>query len=89
MANVLTAYSKYDHQIGYVQGMNFIVGALIFHCSEEIAFWIFVSMIEDYEIRDIYLPGLPGLYKHTQIIDMLIFQNLREIYTHLVIFLIF
>ncbi len=58
MERVLTAYAKYDAQIGYVQGMNFIVGALLYHCSEEIAFWIFVSLIEDYEIRDIYLPGL-------------------------------
>ena len=57
MERVLVAYSKYDTQIGYVQGMNFIVGALLFHCSEEIAFWLFVSLIEEHEIRDVYLPG--------------------------------
>ncbi len=59
MERVLSAYAKYDAQIGYVQGMNFVVGALLYHCSEEIAFWLFVSLIEDYEIRDIYLPGTP------------------------------
>ncbi len=87
------AYAKYDAQAGYVQGMNFIVGALLYHASEEIAFWLFVSLLEDYELREVYIPGtlasnslgLPGLYKHTQIIDMLILQNCRELYQHLVL----
>jgi len=48
--------------------MNFIVGALLLHASEDIAFWLFVSLIEDYEMRDIYQPKLPGLYKHSQIL---------------------
>jgi len=34
--------------------MNFIVGALLYHCNEEIAFWIFVSLIENLELRDVY-----------------------------------
>lgn len=45
--------------------MNFIVGALLMHCSEDIAFWLFVALIEDFEMRDIYQPKLPGLYKHS------------------------
>lgn len=84
LERVLTTFIKYDTKIGYVQGMNFIVGALLYHCPEEIAFWLFVSLIEDHEMRDIYLPGLPGLYKHTQIIDMLIFENLHKVYVHFV-----
>jgi hypothetical protein len=61
----LVAFSKYDQSIGYVQGMNFIVGSFLLHCSEEIAFWLFISLIEDYEMRDIYQTRLPGLYKHS------------------------
>lgn len=57
MERVLFTYSKYDPQVGYVQGMNFIVGALLYHCSEEIAFWIFVSLVEDYDMREIYMPS--------------------------------
>lgn len=45
--------------------MNFIVGSLLFHTSEVMAFWLFVSLLEDCELRDIYLPKLPGLYKHS------------------------
>ena len=48
LQNVLLAYSRYDSTIGYVQGMNHIVYALMIHCSEEVCFWLFVSLIEDY-----------------------------------------
>lgn len=82
---MLLAFTKYDSTVGYVQGMNFVVAALLLHCAEEIAFWLFVSIIEDYEMRDIYRPRLPGLYKHTQIINMLMFTNVRQIYQHFVI----
>jgi hypothetical protein len=64
LENVLVTYAKYDTQVGYIQGINFIVAVLLYHSSEEIAFWLFVSLMEDYEMREIYLPGLPGLYKH-------------------------
>ena len=84
MENVLIAYSKYDNQIGYVQGMNFVVAALLYHCSEDITFWLFVSLLEDFEIRDVYLAGLPGLYKRTYIIDELIRLNFEELSNHLV-----
>lgn len=85
MENVLLAYAKYDTQVGYVQGMNFVVAALLYHCSEEVAFWLFVTLLEDYEIRDVYLAGLPGLYRHTHIIGSLLQRNFRELTEHLVI----
>ena len=44
--------------------MNFIMGALLWHANEVDAFWLFVSLVEKYELRDLYLPGLPGLSKH-------------------------
>jgi len=62
--------------------MNFVVASLLYHAEEPVAFWLYVSLIEDCEIRDIYLPGLPGLYKHTQIIEILIQENLPEIFYH-------
>ncbi len=36
----------------------------LWHATEVDAFWIFVRMMEDYELRDNYLPKLPGLDKH-------------------------
>ena len=62
--------------------MNFIVGSLLMHCSEEVAFWLFVALIEDYEMRDIYMPGLPGLYKHIAIMEYLMERFLPTLYQH-------
>ena len=80
---MLQAFSKYDAKIGYVQGMNFIVGALLWHCSEEVAFWLFVSLIEDYEMRDIYMEGLPGHIKHSTLITRLMETHLPDLFSHL------
>lgn len=62
--------------------MNFIVGSMLYHCNEEIAFWMFVSLIEEFEIRDIFEPNLPGLYKHCFVIDKLQQVHLRDLHTH-------
>jgi hypothetical protein len=52
--------------------MNFIVGALLYHANEVMSFWLFVSLIEDCELRDVYMTGLPGLFKHSHIISNLV-----------------
>ena len=62
--------------------MNFIVASLLYHCDEEIAFWIFVSLIEEYELRDIYEHQLPGLYKHCYVIKNLLKERQPELYDH-------
>lgn len=71
--------------IGYVQGMNFIVGSILYHANEEIAFWIFVTLIEEFELHDIYEEHLPGLYKHCHVIENLLDVNLKELHKHFVI----
>lgn len=77
--------------------MNFLAGSLLYHAEEYLAFWILVTIFETLEMRDIFLPGivfsykpfiycvgLPGLSKHCQIIDMLIFNYLPKVYSKLV-----
>lgn len=84
LKRVLMAFASYDSQVDYVQGMNFIVAALLLHCSEVIAFWLFVSLIEDCDLRDIYMPSLPGLFKHSQILELLIQQHIPRLQKHFV-----
>ena len=69
--------------------MNFIVGSLLYHCNEEIAFWMFVTLIEEFELRDIFEPLLPGLYKHCFVIEKLIEANIVELHKHFVIYFLF
>jgi hypothetical protein len=82
LRRVLSVYCKYDPNLGYVQGMNYIVGALLWHCSEVDAFWIFVGLMERHELRDVYLPKFPGLSKHCQIIHLLMIERLPSLHAH-------
>lgn len=43
LRRVLKAYSLYDREIGYCQGMNFIAGMFLTLLSEEEAFWLLVG----------------------------------------------
>jgi hypothetical protein len=59
---VLKMYSLYDDDsCGYVQGMNFTAGMMVFHASPSIAFCLFVKLLDDYSIRENYTHGMPGL----------------------------
>ncbi len=80
MLNVLKAYSNYDKQIRYVQGMNFIVGFFLYHCDQYVAFWLFVALIEEYGLRDIFLDGLPGLSEHSAILTKIMKSKYKEEY---------
>ena len=84
LRRVLTAFSNYERQVKYVQGMNYIVAQLLLHCAETFAFWLFVALIEDCEMRDIYEPELSGLFKHSLMIEVLIHANLPQLYSRLI-----
>ena len=83
LRRVLIAFSNYERQVNYVQGMNFIVAQILLHCSETFAFWLFVALIEDCELRDIYEPELSGLFKHSYMIEVLIKANLPDLHERL------
>ena len=58
--NILTVVSFIRPEIGYCQGMNFIVGALInFINNEETCFWIFLHFIDNIGLKDLYLQNMP------------------------------
>lgn len=59
--------------------MNFIVAQLLLHCSETFAFWLFVSLIKQCDMGDIYDGQLSGLFKHSMVIELLIEANLPEL----------
>lgn len=52
------------------------------HCSSTLTFWLFVELIEACELRDIYQVGLPGLHKHSHIIEMLVRLHLPDLAEH-------
>ena len=58
LENVLIAFAKYNERVGYVQGMNFLAKTFLHHGSEVIAFWLIVILIEQYEMKEIYISGI-------------------------------
>ncbi|XP_010549945.1 PREDICTED: EVI5-like protein isoform X2 [Tarenaya hassleriana] len=60
--NVLKAYSVYDRDVGYVQGMGFLAGLLLLYMSEEDAFWLLVALLKGAvhaPMEGLYQAGLP------------------------------
>ena len=72
LKNVLRAFSNYDNSIKYFQGMNFIVGFFLYHCDEYIAFWLFVSLIEEYDLRSLFMDQFPGLKLHVKRVELIL-----------------
>ena len=72
LENVLKAFSNYDNTIKYCQGMNFIVGFFLFHCEEYITFWLFVSLIEEYNLRYVFMENFPGLKIHVKRLETIL-----------------
>ena len=60
--------------------MNFIVGSLLFHCDEYIAFWLFVELLENFELRNSYAEGFPDLHRHSENIKILLQKKNKAIY---------
>ena len=46
LKRVLLAFSFYDHSVGYMQGMNYIMASIMYHCNEEVSFWIFIQLLQ-------------------------------------------
>ena len=62
--------------------MNFIAAVLLYHSDTIIAFGLLEILLNDYNLKEVYMPGLQGLYTHCSIINALIAAKLHRIYEH-------
>lgn len=59
LGRVLTALAFIRPEIGYCQGMNFVAGALLSVLKdEELSFWVFVSLLDQFELNSLYVKVL-------------------------------
>lgn len=77
---ILKALVAYDPTNGYTQGMNFIAAALAIHCEESVTFWLCTGLLEKYEFREVYSSTFSGMYKHINMINILIQKHLPKIH---------
>ncbi|KIK44749.1 hypothetical protein CY34DRAFT_802323 [Suillus luteus UH-Slu-Lm8-n1] len=78
--NVLKAYSLYDPQVGYCQGLPFVVAVLLLNMPDEEAFSLLVRLMHSYDLRGHFLPEMPKL--QLRLFDRLIEELLPVLHVH-------
>jgi hypothetical protein len=81
LRRILYAYSVYDPDVGYCQGMNFIAGLFLTFLPEEESFWMLVAVMneEPYNMRSMFLENMSGTHKALYIVDKLIKRYLPKL----------
>ncbi|KAH8738954.1 hypothetical protein FG386_000820 [Cryptosporidium ryanae] len=80
--SVLRAYSLYNPDVGYCQGMGFIVGILLMYMQEEDAFYMLISILDKYKFSGLFLPGLPLLNTYLERLRRLFKKRIPNLYNH-------
>ncbi|XP_039533050.1 ecotropic viral integration site 5 protein homolog isoform X5 [Pimephales promelas] len=82
LLNVLKAYSVLDREIGYCQGSVFIVGLLLTQMAEEEAFCVFVRLMKDFRMRELYRSSMVELGCCIYQFDSMIQEQLPDLHSH-------
>ncbi|XP_071782305.1 ecotropic viral integration site 5 protein homolog isoform X4 [Centroberyx gerrardi] len=80
--NVMKAYSLVDREVGYCQGSAFIVGLLLMQMPEEEAFCVFVKLMQDYRLRELFKPSMAELGLCMYQFECMIQEHLPELHMH-------
>ncbi|KAF6201001.1 hypothetical protein GE061_005448, partial [Apolygus lucorum] len=80
--NVMKAYSLHDREVGYCQGSGFIVGLLLMLMPEEEAFAVFVKLMKDYRMRDMFKPSMAELGLCMYQLENLVQELMPDLHNH-------
>merc|ERR1712050_125068 len=83
LLNVLRAYSVFNAEVGYCQGMGFICGVLLMYMCEDDAFLMLTSLLENYRMSGLFMPGLPLLNKYFFQLQRLLAMHMPLLCDHL------
>ncbi|CAI4052704.1 GTPase-activating protein GYP5 SKDI_16G0300 [Saccharomyces kudriavzevii IFO 1802] len=82
---VIKVYSVYDPDVGYTQGMAFIAAPLLMNCENEAeSFGLMVGLMKNYGLRELFLPGMPGLMLMLYQFDRLLEEHSPNLYNRLI-----
>lgn len=81
--NVIKAYLLFDPDVGYTQGMIFITVPLIMNMSEAECFCLLVTLMKEYNVRDMFCPEMKGLHLMLYEFDRLLEVYSPILYNHL------
>ena len=77
---VLSAYSKFNTKVGYVQGMAYIVAIFLVYMDEESSFFMLHTLMKKYDMESTFFDEFPGLRKKFFILLNLEKKFLPKIY---------
>jgi hypothetical protein len=83
LGNVLKCFSLHDKEIGYCQGLGFLVGPLLMNMGEREAFCVLVRLMDHYSLQQSFLPSLAGLHMRIYQFSALLKQLYPELAEHL------
>lgn len=81
--DVVKAYALYDDEVGYCQGIQFIVGPLLLIMDAPQAFSTMVALMQKYDLRSHFVPGMPGLQLRLYQFGRMMEERLPKLYAHL------
>lgn len=79
---VCKAYAVYDEEVGYCQGLSFLVAALLLHMPEEQAFCVFVRIMQNYGLRDLFRNNFDELYLKFYQLEHLLEDHMPDLHQH-------
>ncbi|XP_049884759.1 USP6 N-terminal-like protein isoform X1 [Pectinophora gossypiella] len=82
--NVLCAYSMYNSEVGYCQGMSGLAGVLLMYMDEEDAFWALAILLSDkrYAMHGLYIEGFPKLTRFLEHHDKILKKFMPKLKQH-------
>ncbi|KAH9820497.1 rab-GTPase-TBC domain-containing protein [Melampsora americana] len=80
---VCKAFSLYDPEVGYTQGLQFIIGPMLLNMPDEEAFCVLVRLMNSYDLRSHFIPNMPGLQLRLFQFDRILEDLLPHVYMHL------
>ncbi|XP_077090157.1 USP6 N-terminal-like protein isoform X2 [Siphateles boraxobius] len=83
--HVLTAYSIYNTEVGYCQGMSQITALLLIYMNEEDAFWALVKLLsgQRHTMHGFFVPGFPKLMRFQEHHDRILQKMMPKLKQHL------
>ena len=82
--NVLAAYSVYNTDVGYCQGMSGIAALLLMYMNEEDAFWALSELLTDrkHAMHGLFIPGFPKLLRLQDHHDKIFKKLIPKMFKH-------
>nr|XP_006819667.1 PREDICTED: USP6 N-terminal-like protein-like [Saccoglossus kowalevskii] len=82
--HVLAAYSMYNTEVGYCQGMSQIAALLLMYLNEEDAFWALSQLLTDtkHAMHGFFIPGFPKLLRFQDHHDKILKKFIPKVKKH-------